>query len=193
MKRHSGKFSTFIVAIIVIALLCGTGWFAAQAYMTRSLKTGRALYEKGDYSAALASFQKADKFSLRPNADVTRGLADSYLALSDFDNAKKSFEKLVKLEPRNARALYALGLLAIRAKNYDDAEKQITALRELGGDEGTKYADALRSKMEVGKVKGFFQDLIKKVVPSLPSIPGLTDEEPVNPDLQSGDAKEGQN
>ena len=47
--------------------------------------------------------------------------------------------------------------------------------------------------MEVGKVKGFFQDLIKKVVPSLPSIPGLTDEEPVNPDLQSGDATEGQN
>ena len=193
MSKHRGKFSTFVVAIIVLALLCGTGWFAAQAYMNRTMTTAQTLFEKGDYSGALASFKKADKFSLRPNAAVTKGLADSYLALGDYDNAKKSYEKLVAIEPQNAKAHYTLGLLSIHAKNYDDAEKQITALREIGGEDGTKYADALRSKMEVGKVKGFFQDLIKKVVPSLPSIPGLTDETPVDPNEGSGDSKEGQN
>ena len=193
MSKHRGKFSTFVVAIIVLALLCGTGWFAAQAYMNRTMTTAQTLFEKGDYSGALASFKKADKFSLRPNAAVTKGLADSYLALGDYDNAKKSYEKLVALEPQNAKAHYTLGLLSIHAKNYDDAEKQITALREIGGEDGTKYADALRSKMEVGKVKGFFQDLIKKVVPSLPSIPDLTDETPVDPNEGSGDSKEGQN
>ena len=192
MKKHTGGFMAFVVGIIVVALLCGTGWFAAQAFMNRNLKNGQELLSRGDYSEALEAFKKADKFSLRPNAAVVKGMADAYISLGDYDNAKGCYEKLIKLEPKNARAHYTLGLLYIRAKNYEGAEKEITALREIGGDDGVKYADALRSKMEVGKVKGFFKDLIKKVVPSLPDIPGFTDEPSVKPDAESGDASQDQ-
>ena len=183
----------FVVGIIVLALLCGTGWFAAQALMNRNIKNGQELLSRGDYSEALDAFKKADKFSLRPNTAAVKGMADAYIALGDYSNAKGCYKKLIKLEPKDAKAHYTLGLLYIRVKNYEGAEKEITALRELGGDEGVKYADELRSKMEVGKVKGFFQDLIKKVVPSLPDIPGLTDNTPVKPDAESGDSSQDQN
>lgn len=193
MKKHTGGFMAFVVGIIVLALLCGTGWFAAQALMNRNIKNGQELLSRGDYSEALDAFKKADKFSLRPNTAAVKGMADAYIALGDYSNAKGCYEKLIKLEPKDAKTHYTLGLLYIRVKNYEGAEKEITALRELGGDEGVKYADELRSKMEVGKVKGFFQDLIKKVVPSLPDIPGLTDNTPVKPDAESGDSSQDQN
>lgn len=182
MQKHSGKFSTVIVTIIVIALLCGTGWLTAQTIKGRSIAAGQKMLADGNYSGALEAFTKADKLAFRPDASAVAGKAECYIGLEDYENARKSYEILVKLEPDKAKHRYMLGLLCIRAKDYEAAEKEIKSLRALGSDEGADYADALSEKMQTGRVKGFFRDLFKKIVPNLPNIPGLTEDEPLKPD-----------
>ena len=182
VQKHSGKFSTVIVTIIVIALLCGAGWLTAQTVKGRSVAAGQTMLAAGNFKGALEAFTKADKLAFRPDARAVAGKAECYIGLGDYENARKSCEILVKLEPETARHRYTLGLLCIRAKDYEAAEKEIKSLRALGSDEGSDYADALSEKMQTGRVKGFFRDLFKKIAPNLPDIPGLTEDEPLKPD-----------
>lgn len=194
--RRSGKVTTVIVTLVVIALICGAAWFATQTIMNRYVASGRTALEAGNYAAALEAFKKADKLALRPFPEAMSGMAECYLQLEDYDNARDCYAKLIKLEPENAKARYTMGLLYIRAKNYEGVEKEAKALRGLGTTEGNAYADALAAKMQTGMVKGFFQNLLKKIAPSLPTIPGLTDDAPVDPDeetpsTESDDTEEG--
>lgn len=175
-----------MVTVIVIALLCGTGWLVAQTMKNRSISAGQAMLAAGDYKGALEAFTKADKLAMRPSMEAVAGKAECYLKLGDYENARGSYETLVKLEPTSAKFRYTLGLLCIRAMDYEAAEKEIKGLRALGTDEGASYADALTDKMQSGRVKGFFRDMFKKIVPKLPSIPGLTEDEPIAPGGESG-------
>ncbi|NLD05530.1 MAG: hypothetical protein GX672_06515, partial [Synergistaceae bacterium] len=94
------------------------------------------------------------------------------------------YEKLVKLEPDNVEARYKLGLLYIRAKDYGAAAKEVTALRIIGTESAIQSADALTENLSSGKVKEFFRDLLKKIAPGLPEIPGITQDEPITTDTE---------
>ena len=67
------------------------------------------------------------------------------------------------------------------------------ALRGIGTENATQRADALTENLSSGKVKGFFRDLLKKVAPGLPEIPGITEDGPIEPETgeTSEDEQEG--
>ena len=57
-------------------------------------------------------------------------------------------------------------------------------LRAIGTESAIQSADALTENLSSGKVKGFFRDLLKKIAPGLPQIPGITQDEPIRPDTE---------
>lgn len=187
MDRRRGSFFPGLVAMLVIILLSATALLAIAAIRERNITKAESLLRSGDYYGASELFVKAEKFSLRPESRVVKGIAESSLGMEDYDAAAKYYEKLVKLEPDNVEARYKLGLLYIRAKDYGAAEKEVEALREIGSESAIEGADALAENISSGKVKGFFRDLLKKVAPGLPEIPGITQDAPIRPDNGTGE------
>lgn len=168
MKKRRGGIMTVLVIIIVLALLGASLWLFAETMKNRSYKEGKALLEKGDYSAAAAVLQKADRWSLRSDAGILYALGEARMKLGEYDAAKSAFEKNISLNPGNAEARYQLGMIYLKQKNTEAAKGQIKALEELGTDEARGYADELKSSIQTGAVKGFFNDLFKKLLPGIP-------------------------
>jgi len=186
VKSHAGKLMTWITVAVSSALLVCAVYFAMGAVRERSLMGGEALLASGNYKEAYEAFKKADKFSLRPDIRIIKGLAASSLGLEDYDAARKYYKRVVKLAPNDAESHYRLGLLCLRAKDYGAADKEIEALRALNTEESARYADSLAKKRQAGAVKGFFMDILKKIAPNLTEIPGLNDK-PVPPTQSEDD------
>jgi tetratricopeptide (TPR) repeat protein len=180
MKSHAGKLMTWIVVAVSSALLVCAAYFAMGAVRERSILEGEALLASENHKDAYDAFKKADKFSLRPDIRIVKGMAASCLGLEDYDAARKYYERAVKLAPNDAESHHRLGLLCLRAKDYGAADKEIEALRALNTEESMRYADSLAKKRQAGAVKGFFMDILKKIAPNLSEIPGLNDK-PVPP------------
>ena len=187
MKKQRGGFLSGFVVILVIILLVGTGFLAVETIRDRNITKAVSLLRSEDYSQAAEFFVKAQKFSLRDDARVIRGLAECSLGMEDYDSAVRYYEKLVKIEPDNVDARYKLGLLYIRAKDYGAAEKEIDALRSIGTNRAILGADSLSENLTSGKMKGFLRDLLKKVAPGLPVIPGITEDGSIRPDAEDLD------
>ncbi len=187
MKRQRGGFFSGLVVVMVIVLLAATGLLAVATLRERNIAKAESLLRSGDYHESADLFRKAEKYSLRPDSRVLRGLAESSLGMEDYESAVMYLEKLVKLEPDNVEARYKLGLLYIRDKDYGAAEKEVEALRSIGTEKALSGAEALSENLASGKVKGFFRDLLKKVAPGLPDIPGITDDVPIRPDAGDRD------
>ncbi|MDD4159851.1 MAG: tetratricopeptide repeat protein [Synergistaceae bacterium] len=179
MNRQRGGFFSGLVIVLVIILLSATAFLALATMREKNIVKPEALLRSGDYYGAAQIFRKAEKFSLRPGSRVVKGLAESSLGMEDYETAAKYYEKLVKLEPDNVEARYKLGLLYIRAKNYGAAEKEVQALRAIGTENALSGAETLAENLSSGKIKGFFRDLLKKVAPGLPDIPGITQDDPI--------------
>lgn len=185
MNRQRGGFFSGIVVMLVIILLSATALLAVATLRERNIVKAESLLRSGDYYGAAELFRKAEKFSLRPESRVMKGLAEANLGMEDYEIATQYYEKLVKLEPDNVDTRYKLGLLYIRAKDYGAAEKEVEALRSIGTESAIQGAEALSENLTSGKVKGFFRDLLKKVAPGLPEIPGITQDEPIDPGTEN--------
>jgi len=185
LKKHTGGFMTSLISIIAILLICGSSVLFIATLRDRNIKKGEAFLRSGDYAAAMEVFKQADKFSLRSEARVVKGLAAASLGLEDYESALKYYQKLTGLEPDNIEAHFAIGQLYIRAKDYGGAEREVSKLRSIGSKEAVSAAEKLTSHMHSGMVKGFFRDIFNKIAPSFPKVPGLTEDEPIKPDLDS--------
>lgn len=184
MKSQRGGFFSGFVVMLVIVLLCATALLTVATIREKSIVKAGSLLRSGDYHGAAELFKKAEKLSLRPESRTISGLAEANLGMEEYEAATHYYEKLIKLEPDNVEARYKLGFLYIRAKNYGAAEKEMEALRAIGTERAMESAEALTENLSSGKVKGFFRDLLKKVAPGLPEIPGITEDEPITADRE---------
>ncbi len=184
MNKRRGGFMSLVVIIIALALLCGTGYFAAGAIKARNAQAGMAFLEKGDYTQAAAALGKAERYSLRPDAKVLFALGTARLHLGEKTEAKNCFEKVASIEPENAKARYELGKMYLADKNYDAAKSEIKALEAMKTDEAAGYANELKQARQSGAVKGFFNELFKKILPGVPDVLGG-----IMPDGESKDGK----
>lgn len=179
MKKSVGSFMTGVLTIVTIVLLIATALLVAVTIRERNITKAEALLRGEEYAEAFEVFKKADKYSLRPDIRVVRGLAVCSLGLQDYEAATHHYETLINIDPDNVEAHFTLGLLYIRSKNFGAAEKEIGLLRKIGTRQAVSGAEELSSHLQSGMVKGFFLDLFKKIAPSFPKIPGLTEDEPI--------------
>lgn len=164
-KRNRGGVTAVLVAVAVLAMLAATAWLVLGMMKRHNTERGLAYLERGDYTQAALCLEKAARYSLRPDAAVLFRLAEARLRLGDPAKAKDSLEKVIAIEPRNAPARYELGKIYIGEKNFGEAKTEITALEEIGTEEAREYAAELKTSIQTGAVRGFFDELLKKIIP----------------------------
>ncbi len=116
---------------------------------TGSLDSAESQYEFGqarlrqrNYELALKHFEEAVKAA----PDVIRyleGLAFCQYNLDKLETARVSFQAVLALDPRNAPALYNLGFLLARVKDFDAAQAKLQELRPLNSDLAGRLRKAL--------------------------------------------------
>lgn len=171
--KRTGGIAAVLIVLIVLAAAAASGFFVLETLKKRNLAQGTERLNAQDYTAAKEYLTKADKYSLRPDEEILKGLAVCHFETNESEEAKRCYEKLIALDAKNAEYRYELGKICVRTKDYETAEQQIHTLREMKTPEASKYAYELTSAVHSGKVKGIFQDLLEKIAPGLGDIPGL--------------------
>lgn len=109
-----------------------------KARMYYYLSRGEALLSEEKFREALDLFLRAREASIDSAAPLRR-MGDAFFALSEFTNAARSYEKAVKLSPRdltlNARWVRAL----IRNYDFDEARRAIANLGRLPKSKSTSF------------------------------------------------------
>ena len=99
---------------------------------------GRAQQASGDMNQALASFNKvATMQPLSPTPQMR--LADAYMAAKNKESAAQSLRKALAIKPDLLDAQRGLILLAIDAKNYDEAVRVARSIQKQSPKEPTGY------------------------------------------------------
>lgn len=171
MKKHQGGFGTILVILIAIAALAGSGLLSVEALKKHSIEKGLAALASGDLRTAVEKFEKAAKYSFRPNAFVLLNLAKAQNALGDTEKAKENLQKAESAAPSDPEIKYELGRIFISEKNYGAAKKEISDLEALHTDKADRYAQELREAAQTGTVKDAVGDFLKKILPE--GIPGI--------------------
>lgn len=166
-ERHRGGFTAVIVIIIALALMGASGYLIAEMMKNKSTAKGQAAFESGRYEEAFEYYKEADKYSLRPDAKVVKGLAQSASESGNTEDAHKNYKKLIVMEPNDKDARYEYGKLCIKEKEYKTAEEQVRALRAMNDAKASEYADELTGAIQTARVKGVFGDLLKKIAPAI--------------------------
>lgn len=171
--KKIGGISAVLIILIVFAAAAASAFFVLETLKNRNLAQGTERLGAQDYTAAKEYLIKADKYSLRPNEDILKGLAVCYFETNESAEAKRCYEKLIALDTQNAEYRYELGKICVKTKDYETAEQQIHTLREMKTPQASKYADELTNAIHTGMVKGIFKDFLDKIAPGLGNIPGL--------------------
>lgn len=122
------------LAAIERALALAPGWEEAAVFKAR------VLVSQKDNLVALKFFE--NYLNTYPRATTLRLNYARYLIdLKQWNKARLQFKRVAAETPQDADALYAVGLLALQANQYDEAKKYIKANLELqpGNDQGRLY------------------------------------------------------
>jgi tetratricopeptide (TPR) repeat protein len=79
---------------------------------------------------------------------LNEGIKESYA--SNIEKARKHFEQVIKLDPKNAEAYYQLSSLEFNLTNYDKALEWIDKAIEIKPN----YGEAYRTKAQIYFLKG---------------------------------------
>ena len=121
--------SAIAVSLVVVTLSVGVYSFLQWRTSNRlvGIQTDRAA-QLPDPREMVARLEAR----LRENPDDVQGqmlAGRSYMALDRVDNAKKAYEKVLELEPRNHEAHYNLGVIMIEERKFDDPKLFEAALK----------------------------------------------------------------
>lgn len=173
MKKRSGSITALVLAIVVLVLLVATAYLGAAAVIERNTAQGERLLKDGQYTEAIAVFNRAEeinKYVRRDGKRIIEGLTQSSFWLE-----VEHYTQVVRDEPNNAEARFKLGSLYVTAKDYNKVREQIRALEEIRGREAREYASELTQAIGETSPNGIFRDFLEKLEPNLPKIPGLFD------------------
>ena len=121
--------SAIAVSLVVVTLSVGVYSFLQWRTINRlvGIQTDRAA-QLPDPREMVARLEAR----LRENPDDVQGqmlAGRSYMALDRVDNAKKAYEKVLELEPRNHEAHYNMGVIMIEERKFDDPKLFEAALK----------------------------------------------------------------
>lgn len=119
------------LALAVIALLFSS---LVMASAEQDFKRGLELFRSGDYAAAVAKFESAQKQGI-DSVSLHYNLGSSYYKLGDYQKARMHFNQVKKYPAMRDLADYNLGLIAQKTSDPNGARQYFTSVRKLSKDE----------------------------------------------------------
>lgn len=129
----------------------------------RLVQAGKLSAEQGDFKAAIASLEEAEK--LAPNeTDVIKKLADYYNKDGQVDNALAKYSRVVELDPKNLEARYQRAEIHMVRGFWTEAvaELQFLAVNAAQTEQGNRAREILGGSFTV-----------KRVIESMPDKPSV--------------------
>ena len=128
-NRGNAWGSAIAVSLVVVIFSIGTYSFLQWRTINRlvGIQTDRAA-QLPDPREMVARLEAR----LRENPDDVQGqmlAGRSYMALDRVDDAKKAYEKVLELDPRNHEAHYNMGVIMIEERKFDDPKLFEAALK----------------------------------------------------------------
>ena len=128
-QRGNAWGSAIAVSLVVVIFSIGTYSFLQWRTINRlvGIQTDRAA-QLPDPREMVARLEAR----LRENPDDVQGqmlAGRSYMALDRVDDAKKAYEKVLGLDPRNHEAHYNMGVIMIEERKFDDPKLFEAALK----------------------------------------------------------------
>lgn len=106
-----------------------TATYSESSYET-NLRLGWLYYLSGKQKESVSYYQKAA--ALMPAAtEPLWGIINPYTKLESWTDIEKVYTSILKLDPKNARAGYSLGLIYYNKKDYVNAKKQFDVVLNL--------------------------------------------------------------
>ena len=118
----------------------------------RLLQAGRLSADQGDFKAAIASFEEAEK--LMPNdTDVIKKLADYYNSSGQVDNAIAKYSRIVELDAKNVEARYQRAEIHMTRGFWKEAadDLQYLALNAAHTEQGNRARQLLGGDFTVNR------------------------------------------
>lgn len=102
--------------------------------VTALMAKGQLLHDAGEYQKAIDTFNKAEEFGSKKR-DILYARSLSYDRMGNVEQSEKDLRELVKLDPKDADALNALGyMLVVNTTRYQDAYDLIKQALDLRPD-----------------------------------------------------------
>ena len=102
--------------------------------VTALMAKGQLLHDASEYQKAIDTFNKAEEFGSKKR-DILYARSLSYDRMGNVAQAEKDLREVVKLDPKDADALNALGyMLVVSSTRYQDAHDLIKQALELRPD-----------------------------------------------------------
>lgn len=126
------KFS--LISIFTFILV-----FSFSVFAQKERVKGFEFYQKGDYKSAIHYLNLVRKEIKKDDAEFWHILGMSYFKVSDFNESRKAFEKVVKLKPQNAEFHINLAYANLLSNRIRQAEKDIKKAIALDSKNATAF------------------------------------------------------
>ena len=101
-------------------------------YVSGYTNLGRLYRELGLFDESVAALEQA--LELKKNVEILFELGLTYERFNKLDKARSIYEEVIYILPVHAEAHFSLGLLYLREKNYEKAEREIQRAVNLNPD-----------------------------------------------------------
>jgi len=115
------------IRLLMIVLIAFVGFSSPllAAPSQSVFDNGAKAFNRGDYSAAVNYFKKAEEQGMK-SPSLYYNLASSYYKLAQYENAKTYFNKVRQYKKMQSLAEYNLGLIALKANDKASAKKMFS-------------------------------------------------------------------
>lgn len=148
MGEHHASSDNHINVRFRTRLIFSLIFIPAVIFLMRPFIARQLLYRGTSYAGS-GLLQESIKHYRRglfidsDNAEGWNDLADVYKSLGDIDKAAEAYEEAIRVDPRNKKALYNLGMIfGVHKEQYEKAMECFDQVRKLGPEseaEKSKY------------------------------------------------------
>jgi len=105
------------------------GVYSARSYEI-NLRLGWLHYLNGNYSESITYYKRS--IEIMPVAtEPLWGIINPYSAVEDWVNVERTYKSIIRLDPKNSKAHYYLGVIYYNRKNYTQAKKYFDVVLNL--------------------------------------------------------------
>lgn len=132
LKNTSFQTGVVITSLLLLLSACkkSTDTAGPSADFLGVMNIGKSQYEKGDFTAAVASFEKA--VAQQPTSiDARLNLANALLAAAQPDKVFPQTQQVLGMDPLSGAAHYLAGCAYLRQGKFEDALKSLQQAKDI--------------------------------------------------------------